>query len=93
MDVWAKLLEYSPLPNKLSQEISQALMQPPSPEQQQAQQMEVAGKQLELRKTASEAQLNEARAGKEKADTGKSVVETRRAALEPISYPDAMVAG
>jgi hypothetical protein len=86
MDVWAKLVEYSPLPSSLSQEIIQGLSQQESPEQQQAQQaeqqLEQARKTQEVRKISADASYSEARAAKAGADTQKTSVETQREATE-----------
>ena len=67
-DFYGELLKYSPLPSSVSQKLSQSLAQMGQPDPQ-AQAMQQAGQQLELRKSAavaakdeSSAQLNQARA-------------------------------
>lgn len=62
--VWAELVRYSPLPETVSGAIAQALTQPPSPEQQQAMQMDIQQKAADLGKTQSETQKNVAQARK-----------------------------
>lgn len=61
MDVWAKILEYSPLPSSLTSEISQALTAPPQPDPMQ--QLELADKEAEVEQKKSTAALNYAKAG------------------------------
>lgn len=64
MDVWSKLLEYSPLPSSLSAEIGKALTQPPQPDPlaQRAKEAEVAALEGDAAQKHSAAQLNLAKA-------------------------------
>jgi hypothetical protein len=57
------ILEYSPLPNKLVQMLSQLLNQPPSPEQQQAAQFAVQKVVAAINKDQSTAEMQNAKAG------------------------------
>jgi len=67
MDVWGKLLEYSPLPGSLSAEISKAITQPqqPDPLAERAKNAEVANLEADVMQKQSTATLNMARAQKE----------------------------
>lgn len=67
MDVWGKLLEYSPLPGSLSAEISKAITQPPQPDPmaERAKAAEVAGLEADVMQKQSVATLNMAKAQKE----------------------------
>lgn len=64
MEVWGKLLEYSPLPASLSSEISKALTQPPQPDPlaERAKEAEVAALEGDAAQKHSAAQLNLAKA-------------------------------
>lgn len=59
-DVWAKMIEYSPLPSSLSAQISKALTTPPPPDPMQ--ELEVQHKQAIVEKDKSAASLNYAKA-------------------------------
>jgi hypothetical protein len=59
-----KVLEYSPLPDKLIQDLK-ALMQQPDPKQQQAQQLQTAAITAKVNKDQAQAELFLAQAGKE----------------------------
>lgn len=65
--IWSELVKYSPLPSVLSSKMAQAIGQPPSPEQQEMQQLQKAGAQAEVQGKFAKAKLDEARAQKEAA--------------------------
>lgn len=64
MDVWGKLLEYSPLPSSLSSEINKALTQPPEPDPmaERAREAEVAALEGDAAQKHAAAQLSLAKA-------------------------------
>lgn len=73
-EIVVMILEYSPLPAKLVSSLKDMLKEP-NPEQQQAQQLEMANAQAEIAKLQSEAQKNQATAQ-------KMMIEARGAAAE-----------
>lgn len=93
-DVWAKLLEYSPLPTGLSQELGQAITKPPSPEQQEKQQMAEAmaleEKRADIRETLSKAMENESDAELNRVKAQQEALDTmikQLIASNPGGYP------
>lgn len=88
-EIIAELLPFSPFPASVVEKITRLLQaqnqpQPPSPEQIQAQQMQMFGAQQEIRKTASEAAKNEADTVLKQADARKTDAEAARDLTEAI---------
>lgn len=75
------MLEYSPLPSEVVEKMREMMDQPPSPEQQMQAQMEMVGAQQEIRKTASEADKNEATARKLQVEAQNTLADTERQRL------------
>lgn len=78
-EVMAELIRYSPLPANVAEKIAGMLNKPPDPQQQQMQQaqteLQMAGAQQEVRKTASEATKNEADAKASDAEAARDLTE------------------
>jgi hypothetical protein len=84
--VAAEVLKFSPLPASTATKIGQLINQPqqPSPEQQMAQQMQMAGQEQQIRKTASEASKNEADVVLKQAQAQQTDMEAARDLTETL---------
>lgn len=86
--ILAEFIRYSPLPANVAEKIAGMLNAPPDPAQQQAaqeaQQLQMAGAQQEVRKTASEATKNEAQAAAAASDAQRSDAEAARDLTEAL---------
>jgi hypothetical protein len=88
-DLWAAMLEYSPLPESASQKLREAIKQSAQMQAQQAQmqaQMAQAGAQAQIAETQSKTQLNQVKAAGE-------FVSTQREAASPIVTPQQQIGG
>lgn len=84
--IWGELVKYSPLPSALSTKMAQAINQPPSPEAQQMQQLQVAGAQADVQGKQAKANLDQARAHKEMAQAQQPAEQDNPLLIQAQAY-------
>ncbi len=85
-ELWASMLEYSPLPASATQKLKQAMQQSQMQKQQaegQQQQLMMAGAQAKIQETQSKSVLNQAKAGRETIVAHRDAIHTQREANAP----------